>query len=94
MFRKPKAADRMLPDNFLELLDKPDTIDASKLTFKTWAPTKPAMPKTEMVFSTGQDSAEEIRFDEGNLISALPLRHLEKPRLEDASWRAKELSYK
>ena len=89
MFAKPKPSVKVLPENFDELLDKPDVIDASKLTFKAWAPSRPEMPKTEMVFSTGQDSTDEIRFDEGNLISALPLRHLEKPRLEDANWRAK-----
>ena len=92
MFVKPRINDKVLPENFDELLDKPDNVDASKLTFRAWAPTRPEMPKTEMVFSTGQDSSEEIRFDEGNLISALPLRHLEKPRLEDANWRAKEQS--
>ena len=56
MFRKPRGTDKVLPDNFHELLDKPDEIDAAQLTFRAWAPRKPSPPKTEMVRSTGTDS--------------------------------------
>ena len=56
MFRRPRGTDKVLPDDFEEFLDKPDEIDASKLTFRAWAPQRPLPSKTEMVLSTGSDS--------------------------------------
>ena len=85
MFRKPDAADKIVPDNFEELMEREKpTTDA---TVRGRVYTRMDVPgPAVMTHTDGDESVEESPFWDGHPVD---WNALTSPSLENANWRAK-----